>query len=248
MNRAELRRQILTCTRCPLHALANGPVPFRGPQYPELLVIGEAPGRWEDRAKKPFVGPSGSLLGRYLSQAGFDVTDRVSFANTVCCWPNRAKQSPSWHEIDACVRNLDDQITYFAPGLILLCGMTATTPFWPNLTMKQVHGRWWTIKGTPTLATYHPAAVLRDPSLGPILMEDLEIVRIGPALTSGHRNYQCVMCEADAEVWVSEGRDVTNSMGGLGIGWCIRHLRNYRRKYRGAGGGAVQLSLLVEAG
>ena len=243
MNRAELRRQILTCTRCELHTLANGPVPFRGPRHPELLVIGEAPGRWEDRARKPFVGPSGSLIGRYLAQAGFDVTDRVAFTNTCMCWPNRNKQTPTWPEVDACVKNLDDQIDYFAPEMIALLGMTATTPFWPNLAMKQLHGRWFTVKGIPTMATYHPAAVLRDPGLGPVLFEDLEVMRIGPTLTAGHINYQCVICEADAEVWVSEGRDVTETMGGLGIGWCIRHLRMYRRKYRGAGGGAVQLSL-----
>jgi hypothetical protein len=50
------------------------------------------------------------------------------------------------------------------------------------------------------------------------------------------------MCNRRAEVWISEGRDVTNG-GGLGIGWCIKDLRRYRRRWRGAGGGAVQLSL-----
>lgn len=244
MERAQLRKQILTCTRCPLHLLGNGPVPFRGPEHPELLVIGEAPGRWEDRARKPFVGPSGAMLGRFLNLAGFDVTDTVSFTNTCCCWPNRSHQTPTWPEIDACVKNLDDTIDYFQPEMILCAGLTAVSAFWPNLTMGQIRGRWWTIKGIPTIASYHPAAILRDPGLMPALQEDLFKARLGSTLTSrDKRDYTCVLCGHDAEVWVSEGRDVSADPSALGIGWCIRDLRSYRRKWRGAGGGAVQLSL-----
>ncbi|HXA30941.1 MAG TPA: uracil-DNA glycosylase [Acidimicrobiales bacterium] len=240
MERAEVRAQILTCQRCPLHLLGNGPVPFRGNPHAELLVVGEAPGRWEDRQRKPFVGPSGSLLGRYLSQAGFE---NVAYANTVSCWPNRAQGTPTWPEVDACAKNLDDQIEYLKPERILLVGLTAVGAFYPNLRLEQVRGRWFTIKGIPTLTTYHPAAVLRDPGLGVMMAEDIRKALIGPTLTArDERDYSCVKCERPAEVWVSEGRDVTRGSG-LGIGWCIRDLRGYRRKWRGAGGGAVQMRM-----
>lgn len=244
MTRAELRRQILSCTRCDLRALATSPVPWRGPDHPDLLCIGEAPGRWEDRHRKPFIGPSGSLLGRLLADAGWDVNDQVAFANTVSCFPNRAKQTPTWQEVDACARNLDDQIKFLSPERIVLLGLTASERWWPNVKMVDIRGRWFTVRDRPAMVTYHPAAVLRDPALEMVTREDLAKMFLGPTLTCrDDRDYRCVRCERDAEIWVSEGRDVSSKPGGLGIGWCIRDLRKYRRGYRSAGGGAVQLSL-----
>lgn len=45
-------------------------VPGVGPLEPDLMIIGEAPGKYEDEAKIPFVGPSGELLNDALHKAG----------------------------------------------------------------------------------------------------------------------------------------------------------------------------------
>ncbi|MEE4210282.1 MAG: uracil-DNA glycosylase family protein, partial [Parvularcula sp.] len=52
---------------CPLKEAARGPVVYDGVLGADVLVIGEAPGREEDRLGKPFVGRSGQLLDRMLA-------------------------------------------------------------------------------------------------------------------------------------------------------------------------------------
>ena len=67
--RIPLKEQIRTCTKCPLHKVGHGPVPYRGRPSP-IMIIGEAPGRTEDVEGKPFVGPAGKLLWRELIKVG----------------------------------------------------------------------------------------------------------------------------------------------------------------------------------
>lgn len=245
-TRAEVRHQVLTCTRCPLHDLADGPVPFRGPDRPALLVIGEAPGRWENRARRPFVGPAGSKLGLLLARAGWDVTREVAFVNAVSCWPNRPDNQPKWSEVDACHTNLIAQMEYLRPERLLIVGLVAAGVWWPNVTMKEIRGRWFEAEGVPALATYHPAAVLRDQTLEHATFLDIEKNHLGPTLTSTRdEDYECVRCGKEAEVWVSDGRDVTLKAGHVGLPWCYRCLNGYRRRMRKDGDGAVQLALEV---
>src|SRR5262249_12144193 len=51
---AELRTEVLKCTRCPLHATRTQGVLGVGPPRADWLVIGEAPGAEEDRRGEPF--------------------------------------------------------------------------------------------------------------------------------------------------------------------------------------------------
>lgn len=70
------------CQECPLRDC--DPVPPEGPRDPELVLVGEAPGYWEERKRQPFVGPSGVMLNDLLWRAGIK-RDRIWITNTILC-------------------------------------------------------------------------------------------------------------------------------------------------------------------
>lgn len=47
-------------------------VPGIGPLEPKLMIVGEAPGKYEDEQQVPFVGPTGDLLNTALFKAGIN--------------------------------------------------------------------------------------------------------------------------------------------------------------------------------
>lgn len=190
-----LRREIRACTRCPLHAQCSGPVPPEIVPDSNILVIGEGPGRREDRTVQPFSGPSGQQLRRWLAEAGLGATRAkfglpgasqphpeprpVSFANAVCCWPVRNPPTPTTEEMHACWPNLSATLRLVDPRYVLLVGNVALNTFLPNKRIGEWRGMWWKeVAGDESyryfLATYHPAAVLRNPSLTTPTRADIE--------------------------------------------------------------------------
>lgn len=73
------------CTACPLHESATAPVPGNIKQGCGVVLVGEAPGRDEDREGKPFAGAAGRLLNEALRRSG--LAGRVSVMTTICCRP-----------------------------------------------------------------------------------------------------------------------------------------------------------------
>ncbi|MBU1606289.1 MAG: TIGR03915 family putative DNA repair protein, partial [Alphaproteobacteria bacterium] len=104
---AGIERAIHQCRLCPIGLLDNRAVPGKGLKRSTLMVVGEQPGDQEDLVGKPFVGPSGQLLDRYLEQAGIDrkqtyVTNAVKHFKFVQRGKRRLHQSPTAKEIDIC--------------------------------------------------------------------------------------------------------------------------------------------------
>ena len=73
-TRAELRAALAGFDGCPLSATATNLVFADGNPDAGLMLVGEGPGAEEDRAGKPFVGPSGQFLDRMLASIGLDRT------------------------------------------------------------------------------------------------------------------------------------------------------------------------------
>lgn len=179
----ELRREIRACTRCPIHAQCSGPVPPEINADSRVLIVGEGPGRREDRLVAPFVGPAGTLLRRWLAEVGLGVERArtavpgasqtlhpeprpVSFANVVSCWPKRTPPTPTREEIHACWPNLSATLKLVQPRYVLLVGNVALNTWLPNKRISEWRGMWWKEKigeeHVYLLSTYHPAAVLRN--------------------------------------------------------------------------------------
>jgi uracil-DNA glycosylase len=174
-----LRREILDCTRCPLHTTRTQGVVGVGPARADWLVIGEAPGAEEDRRGEPFVGPAGQLLDAMLRAIGLDRATNVYIANILKSRPP-GNRDPKPEEVAACLPYLVRQIALLRPKIMLAVGRIAAQ----NLLGTQVPlGR---LRGqvhhfgefnTPLVVTYHPAYLLRTPGDKRKAWEDLKFAR-----------------------------------------------------------------------
>jgi DNA polymerase len=127
---AAIERAIHRCRRCPIGYLDNQAVPGEGLKRSTLMVVGEQPGDREDLAGKPFVGPSGQLLDRYLVEAGIDrrqtyVTNAVKHFKFVPRGKRRLHQSPTSGEIDICRWWLESERAIIRPRVVLALGSSA---------------------------------------------------------------------------------------------------------------------------
>ena len=172
--------EALGCTRCQLWVCRTNVVWGVGPGGPcPIVLVGEAPGYNEDNSGKPFVGASGRLLNRLLSEAGIQRSD-VYITNRVKCRPPQ-NRDPLPLERQACKPWLDYELQEALPRVVVLLGRHAATVAFPGAVMHEIRQ---TVRVMPVgdqasmfVATYHPAAALRDPSLEPVIVEDLTWVR-----------------------------------------------------------------------
>lgn len=173
----ELREMAVRCSRCGLRAGCNGVVFGEGNPNAALMVIGEGPGADEDRLLRPFVGKAGQLLDKILAAAGFDRFTNVYIANIVKCRPPN-NRVPTRQEAEACLPWLYKQIELINPRIIVLLGSTALQNLiGPGYRITTARGRWFTSKsGIQIIPTYHPAALLRNPTLKRDVWEDFKQV------------------------------------------------------------------------
>jgi len=118
-----LRLQIESCEGCALAEGRINAVPWSGPTPSELAILGEAPGRDEDREGSPFVGRSGKLLDTALLAAGIDRSKTFVF-NSVCCRPP-GNRNPTSEERTACRPWYLKQLRAANPLVIVLAGNSA---------------------------------------------------------------------------------------------------------------------------
>ena len=140
------------------------------------MLVGEAPGFHEDQQGIPFVGQAGKLLDKLLGGIGLSRAD-VYVANTLKCRPpgNRDPMPEEKHE---CEPWLFRQIELIKPAVILALGRhAARTLLRDDGSMAALRGRIHRYEGVPLVATYHPAALLRNPALKRPTWEDVQLLR-----------------------------------------------------------------------
>ncbi len=195
-NLGKIADEIRSCTACFLHEARILAVPGEGVEHPLVLVIGEAPGSEEDEKGRPFVGPAGKLLDRMLASVGLSRTENCFVANTVKCRPS-GNRDPLPEETAACAPFLTRQIYVLQPKFILCVGRVAAQTMLRTADgIGRLRGRFFdffnsfdsdgmdaiaprsaTSRAIPLIATYHPSALLRDPSLKRPAWEDLKKLR-----------------------------------------------------------------------
>jgi len=140
------------------------------------MFVGEGPGETEDQLGRPFVGRAGQLLDRILTASGF-AREEVYIANAVKCRPPGNRQ-PGTDEAEACLPWLRAQIRLIRPKLIVCLGAAATGILLdPKLRITSARGKWHDRNGLRYMPTFHPAALLRDPSKKRPVWEDMKKVR-----------------------------------------------------------------------
>jgi len=159
------------CRRCPLGALATQGVPGAGPAQARVMLVGEQPGDEEDLAGKPFVGPAGRVLRRALDEAEIAVesvyvTNAVKHFSFEPRGKRRIHKTPAQREIEACHGWLEAEIRREKPQVIVALGATALYALLGkrvgvgaarDMELVDAHG-------ARIVATFHPSAVLRDPT------------------------------------------------------------------------------------
>lgn len=162
---AEIARRIETCRRCPLHRSRTRTVPGQGRPDPEILFIGEGPGREEDAQGLAFVGRAGELLTRLIRRMGLERED-VFIANVVKCRPTEGGQGakdrpPDSAESGACLPFLREQIEALRPRVIVTLGNIPLEALTGRRGITKLRGRWLSLGSIDLMPTYHPSYLLR---------------------------------------------------------------------------------------
>jgi DNA polymerase len=171
-----LERECKECNRCGLATSRTNIVIGRGSRNAPVMLVGEGPGKQEDLQGLPFVGQAGKLLDLLLSALMFN-SDDYYIANIVKCRPpgNRA---PTDEEAYACLPFLRNQVKLVRPEIIVCMGVTASKYIIDrNIQLTAERGVWRQSKGYWLMPTFHPAALLRDPSKKVLMFDDLKLVR-----------------------------------------------------------------------
>jgi uracil-DNA glycosylase family 4 len=171
---ADIAAQVAACTRCALHRGRRHAVPGEGAPQPLVLVVGEGPGAEEDAKGRPFVGKAGQYLDKWLKAIELDRGANCFIANVVKCRPP-GNRDPLPEESEACLPYLRAQIAALRPRAILAVGrVAAQTLTGLTVGVGELRRRQLAYEGIPLAVTYHPSAVLRDPSLRAPVWEDLQ--------------------------------------------------------------------------
>ncbi|HZK18295.1 MAG TPA: uracil-DNA glycosylase, partial [Clostridia bacterium] len=163
--------------RCGLAQHRNNVVFGEGNPKAKIMLIGEGPGAEEDRQGLPFVGAAGQLLDKILEAIDLGRGD-VYIGNIVKCRPPK-NRIPNRKEATACMPWLYKQIEIISPEIIVLLGSTALQNMIdPKARITRARGKWLRSKsGIKIMPTYHPAALLRDPSRKRPVWEDFQLIR-----------------------------------------------------------------------
>lgn len=172
-----LKEICLRCSACPLAARRTSVVFGEGVLESIIMFVGEGPGEQEDRQGRPFVGPAGQLLDKMLAAIGLSREENAMICNIVKCRPP-GNRTPTVEEGEQCLPFLRAQVDIVRPRVIVCLGATAVRHIiGPEARITRVRGQWTERKGFWITATYHPAALLRDPSRKAEAWSDMKSVR-----------------------------------------------------------------------
>ena len=172
-----LREALAGLDGCALRHTASNMIFADGNPGARLMVIGDVPGRDEDRVGLPLVGSDGQLLDRMLASIGLSRAD--IYIVPLIPWRPPGNRTPTAEEMALLLPFLYRHVQLAAPEMILLLGgVTAKTMLPPGGGILKLRGRWHEIDygdGTarPTLATLHPAYLTRSPAQKRLAFADL---------------------------------------------------------------------------
>lgn len=178
---AELQAALEAFDGCALKRTATNTVFADGVAHAPVMLIGEAPGRDEDRSGKPFVGRAGQLLDKMLAAIGLDRKANAYITNVIN-WRPPDNRDPSPEEAAACLPFLRRHIELANPQVIILLGAVAARHVvGVSDGIMKLRGRWMEYRVgermVPLMPTLHPAYLLRQPAHKKLAWRDLQSVR-----------------------------------------------------------------------
>ena len=166
----------------PLKNSAKNLVVYDGNLNAKVMFIGEAPGKDEDEQGLPFVGRAGQLLNKMLTAIKLSRED--VYITNVVNWRPPENRTPSDEEILQFLPFLQQQIDLVNPDFIFLLGGVATKAILSTpLALGKLRGSWHEYQSLQlnktiyTIASYHPAFLLRSPQFKRASWEDLQMLQ-----------------------------------------------------------------------
>jgi len=161
----DLRAAMAAFDHCDLKKGAHNLVFSDGVPGARVMLVGEAPGRDEDKAGKPFVGRAGQLLDKMLGaiQMGRAHADAPVYITNVLPWRPPQNRDPKPAEIAMMKPFLLRHIELAAPEVLLVVGNWSCQALLGKRGITRLRGQWTEAAGKPALPMFHPAYLLRSP-------------------------------------------------------------------------------------
>lgn len=166
-----IKQNVIECKKCDLCKTRTNSVPGKGNFKSNVIFVGEAPGRNEDKNGEPFIGVAGKKLSAALEEAGISRED-VYITNIVKCRPPK-NRVPTTVERDTCKEYLKQEISIIQPKIICILGNTAFNSLLGGSEITKFRGK--VVKKDKQLyfLTVHPAATIYNQDLIKVLKKDI---------------------------------------------------------------------------
>lgn len=159
------------CQQCELYKTAQVPcLVGQGPRNAKVMIVGEAPGWREEDVRRVFSGKAGQRLDEELKRVGLD-REEIYITNVNKCRPPDNRK-PEREEMKACRNYLEKELEIVQPAYLLLLGNPALWSILKKSGIGKHRGAVITKDKMIILATYHPAALFRNPSYEPDFQRD----------------------------------------------------------------------------
>ena len=180
---ARVAVEVAACRACRLCGGRTNTVPGEGASQALVMVVGEGPGREEDRSGRPFVGPAGQYLDRWLAAIDLQRDRNCFITNVVKCRPPD-NRDPLPDESGTCLPFLQRQIRLLRPRALLSVGRIASQVLTGrDAPLGALRGQvyHYAVAGAsqplPLVTTYHPSGVLRNQALRRAVWDDLRLLQ-----------------------------------------------------------------------
>ena len=168
---AAIKDQVTNCTKCDLAKTRTNSVPGKGNFHSDVIFVGEAPGRNEDKNGEPFVGAAGKKLSSALVNAGI-TREQVYITNVVKCRPPN-NRVPNTAERKTCTDYLRQEISIIKPKIICILGNTAFNSVLGGSEITKYRGKIVRKEDQLYFLTIHPAATIYNQELVGTLNDDI---------------------------------------------------------------------------
>lgn len=175
----QIRDEVVQCTKCDLAKTRRCSVPGKGSPNSDVVFIGEAPGRSEDKYGEPFVGAAGKILSDALEESGIS-RESAYITNVVKCRPP-GNRVPNCVERESCAEYLQREIQAISPKIVCVLGNTAFSSVLGGTEITKHRGKIIKKNNQMYFVTIHPAAAIYRRELFGVLKSDIR--RLFSAIT-----------------------------------------------------------------
>lgn len=166
-----IKQKVIECTKCELCKTRTNSVPGKGNFKSDVIFVGEAPGKNEDKNGEPFIGVAGKKLSAALEGTGIS-REQVYITNIVKCRPPK-NRVPTTIERETCQDYLKQEISIIKPKIICVLGNTAFNSLLGGSEITKFRGKLVRKDNQLYFLTVHPAATIYNQELIKVLEKDI---------------------------------------------------------------------------